>query len=377
MAKPKRVRLSGKARARVIVAKDVIAQLGTSEMIAGDGCYVDVSTRGGKRLFKAKDVKDGLDVRDVLAKRAKSCTVCARGAIFISTIRKFDNLPVSERAVKSVGGYLNALAADHVAVMEYFETKQLLLIEAAYEGWDWKYDYVGRFKEKYPDRTDRLIAIMKNLIANGGTFKPGKRKSQEGRTHRVLTTAMSKDKTPSRRSARVQIAQDVLERLATGKFRAVIGTYVTTIVNGGEITCPLLKDDVGRDLRDVLFTRVTKCHVCVRGAMFLSAVLKFNQMPVTESLVMGSSGGLGSSAIRNERVSDFFDTEELALIEYFFEGWDPNEQRMGMVTLAIKRHREHILRFKRQHRTPKKRLEALMNHIIDNNGKFLPTKLAA
>jgi hypothetical protein len=53
----------------------------------------------------------------------------------------------------------------------FFSVEQLGTLEWAFEGWSH-----GQWKRKYPILADRATAIWKNMIKNGGTFKPNQLK---------------------------------------------------------------------------------------------------------------------------------------------------------------------------------------------------------
>jgi hypothetical protein len=174
-----------KQQARVLIAQDVIQQLEMKKLVALSGTYCKVFKKSTRSLFTESDIEQNRDVRDVLLERAAYCQVCAKGAILIATILRFDQMPVRETFPGSDGsGYdwnLNYVADDG-DYKGYFSRDQLRMIEIAFEGW---YDkiigkdragvevLIGRFPRRVGSGDhDRLIAIMQNIIDNGGTFKP-------------------------------------------------------------------------------------------------------------------------------------------------------------------------------------------------------------
>lgn len=91
------------------------------------------------------------------------CYGCARGALFLSIIRKHNDL--------STGAGLRDCHTVWSDVRwskekEFFDLDQIHKIEMAYEGY--KYD----FYQIYRNPQDRLIAILENIIRNNGTFVP-------------------------------------------------------------------------------------------------------------------------------------------------------------------------------------------------------------
>jgi hypothetical protein len=186
MAKKQPVKLDKipKAEARVLIAKDVIKQLKAKKLRALSGTYVRVRQNRGGKLFRDQDVEDGLDVRDVLRQRAKQCDVCAKGAILIATIMKFDNMPVMPEFLSSDAFDVLGMVACGNRYDGFFSQGQLDQIERAFENPELD-DCVtlNPLMVKYPRGKrdgdhNRLIAIMENIIDNGGTFKPAKLSKQ-------------------------------------------------------------------------------------------------------------------------------------------------------------------------------------------------------
>jgi len=82
------------------------------------------------------------------------------------------------------------LSVDCLGLNKIFSKKQLQLIEVYFEkgdGWFGEAGYTGNyigedsrhveyFNEAYPDDDERLVEIMKNIVANDGTFVPSKLK---------------------------------------------------------------------------------------------------------------------------------------------------------------------------------------------------------
>jgi hypothetical protein len=167
-----------KAQQRVAIAKDAIAQIRAGAIVAESGVYVRSIGKGGES-FSEKDV--GKDIRDVLKVKFKKCEACAKGALLISTIRKLDNMPV----VKTLAGLSIAYELEDKACWNSYEspfsTSALDLMESAFEGMhrfglygDHKY---RRWYTSVQDDSDRLLAILRNIVANNGTFRPSQLKA--------------------------------------------------------------------------------------------------------------------------------------------------------------------------------------------------------
>jgi hypothetical protein len=156
---------------RKSVASDVINQLNVGKYLAKNMVYVQ---------FNEHAIKDNIKVGDDMKSTLhllEDCTVCAYGSLMLSTIRfknsvNWDYSGLSYGAIsKGDSNYTKPLKA-------LFTADQLKLIEDAFEGWDADIDddedsdssEILRFYYSFDNPTDRMIAIMENLIANNGEF---------------------------------------------------------------------------------------------------------------------------------------------------------------------------------------------------------------
>ena len=178
--KPTRILIQDK---RVAIAKDALLQLKagiyTPETRNG---YVpildDVDFEGianSCEILVGKPAeKVGLkSYLDKLVNKKKPCEVCAKGALFLSSIRKFNNFSIQD-------------AADHNGSISYWASKiaefifgvnNAKLIEAYFECYlpvcsEQEMVKIDKFGAKYPNSVERLEVILKNIIKNKGTFKP-------------------------------------------------------------------------------------------------------------------------------------------------------------------------------------------------------------
>lgn len=170
-----------KAEMRVAVAKDVIAQIKAGRYEVQTGAYFNISERVSdffRGLF-------GLGIKDVGKEQMKDymkeitaepCTVCAKGAAFLSYVKLFNKTPMS-RIFDGDGDFFgDADPTDNG--FDLFGDKAEMM-EAAFEGDDINgvlseaaLEKALDFNARYGDAESRLIAIMKNVIKNNGTFKP-------------------------------------------------------------------------------------------------------------------------------------------------------------------------------------------------------------
>lgn len=191
-----------KKKARIQIAKDVLKLIDTVLNVK-KGTYGNftVLKKGG---FVDKSPEE-IDLRTLLVQVLKQeaefngvgCEVCAKGAVFIAHVLRFDKLNLDD-----VNNFLDdnraaCFVEEKVitkSVSSYFRKKTLDQIEDAFEAYcingpffDSSYDKaLASWQAHYPYAENRLAAIMKNIIRNDGTFKfrevvpPKKRKKSNG-----------------------------------------------------------------------------------------------------------------------------------------------------------------------------------------------------
>ena len=162
-------------RERVLaIAKDVLAHLRL--LSCEEGSYIGV--RSTEKASDAMDklIEKGGDAQPHIDKIARNCDVCALGAAFLSYVRLYDGVSVEDVVPDALIEKMKTV----------FSAEQLMLIEAAFE-LDARPPIVGRlggehlpagsrdavcFGERFDDPKKRLKAIMENIVANDGVFKP-------------------------------------------------------------------------------------------------------------------------------------------------------------------------------------------------------------
>lgn len=164
------------AQRRVAIAKDVLKRIGV-EYVPTSGTYIDARNIINTDLIDEENFADQ-QLQHLMkgGKKPMKCEVCARGALFLSSVFKFDNLKMGEIGCHSpyvaegvLQGHLGLGAWSMISQEEkFFTARQIEMIEFAFES---NVDFI----DKYPDDTDRLIAIMKNIIAHKGRFVMSKR----------------------------------------------------------------------------------------------------------------------------------------------------------------------------------------------------------
>lgn len=198
----------------VKVAKDVIAQLNSGAIQGQCGIYVGdevqtaledtVDTFSEKALDKLQKMAEEefgagvnidadyfnlesveVDLRKVVREAVKphsGCQVCGIGSIFVSKVRMADNTKVTVMTSEIDETLCPGSDIFDSQLFQVFSPAQLDMIESAFEmhectnyGTDYADPKIVRsvlFGQRYNDDSDRLQAIMENIIENKGTFKP-------------------------------------------------------------------------------------------------------------------------------------------------------------------------------------------------------------
>ena len=178
--KPVKLNSLSPTKRRIAIAEDVIAGLRARRLEATPGTYVS-----GNVMIqpdgKDQNFGDGIkscELQEVLATQMKSCEVCAKGAMFIAAVEKFDKVKLVDIHVgdNPLGRFSDDDSiCDHLE--NYFSRAQLDLIEAAFEGDTMDIEVETEecqiamaYQYRYPDHADRMTAIMKNIVMNNGKF---------------------------------------------------------------------------------------------------------------------------------------------------------------------------------------------------------------
>lgn len=153
---------------RMAIAKDVITHVRTERLRPQCGAY----------LLWNDDFRVDVIDKGNAAEVMQHCTVCAKGAMVLTRIDRFNSL-----TLPASGRIFNADCVE--SLDDIFDEWQLELIEAAFEcaaQRDLEYEELLEvaaemqaavaFGELHETPTDRLVAIMQNIIDNNGTFSP-------------------------------------------------------------------------------------------------------------------------------------------------------------------------------------------------------------
>ncbi len=190
---------------RVAIAKDVIAQLEIKRYVPNQGrwcsAYSSIDHMHGVHHPK---FEENTELQPVLNESV--CEVCALGAVFASAVGLYNNWKVTPATSRGRFHYNDI----EIVLENYFDPIQLMAMEIAFEvgdgGSEWRVDDTDDYDvvrddtmqdaadavgyeiddetvetlfdrsmimgSVFPDITERMIAIMRNVIQHNGEFKP-------------------------------------------------------------------------------------------------------------------------------------------------------------------------------------------------------------
>jgi hypothetical protein len=169
---------------RVAIARDVIAQLKAGYLQAKSGTWVQDSKLGTLEDFVEfrNDFNKPMDACEFV-NNANKCSVCSLGAIFMSSFKLFQPKVMLQDGWEAWAIFEEL---DQSPLAKYFPVETLGMIEACFEGADGVHDAGTRegiaaaYEKSFKDPTNRLNAIMANIIRNEGQFKPEQDLTKEG-----------------------------------------------------------------------------------------------------------------------------------------------------------------------------------------------------
>ena len=168
------------AQQRIAIAKDVIASVRSGQYEASPGTYFST--------FGIPDDAVGKELQTFL-KKGVECNVCVLGACFASKVKIANNYKLRSHA-----DFRGEVDFDRIndearfKLGSVFPVRHRDLMESAFEQSDMHesddsadYDRIQEaieFGNRYADPAERMIAIMTNIIHNGGTFEPNEAKDK-------------------------------------------------------------------------------------------------------------------------------------------------------------------------------------------------------
>jgi hypothetical protein len=194
------------AEKRVLIAKDVLEQLRKGKFKPERSVFVDSYLFDEDNLDKNKDKS----LQHALLEKNANCECCAQGALFLSCTLYNNKVQLSDFSYDDDGKYISSNIGRAIyhnfkitnGLNRIFTRRQLVLIEIAFErgagffNWDKSsqlkipvtlVEKAIEFCNKYyirenhrvsdgfqadKNQKDAMVAIMKNIIKNNGTFIP-------------------------------------------------------------------------------------------------------------------------------------------------------------------------------------------------------------
>ena len=165
------------AEKRVQIAQDVLDAIEQHTLLATKGTMFSSSL--WSRLQAMKKTCPEAEVQTVLEEQ-ETCAVCAKGALFVAAITRYDNFKCRDVPPNSFygGAQQNQLAVQGLS--PFFSKEQLNEIEIAFEGAVAYYlkDYSDpiqlakllNFNDVSASPHERMRKIMQNIVDNKGTF---------------------------------------------------------------------------------------------------------------------------------------------------------------------------------------------------------------
>lgn len=160
---------------RARIAADVLAQIEAKKILVRSGTFLGLfSEYYGLEGPASSETRSAVEFR-----KNNKCYTCALGSMFCSLVESGLEKDVSAISAVSENTVYDALG-------KYFSNTELADIETSFEGDVWerraeatvvtgeyweKKQMAGWLKAKYPDDTNRLVAIMSNIVKNRGRIK--------------------------------------------------------------------------------------------------------------------------------------------------------------------------------------------------------------
>lgn len=153
---------------RVAIAKDALVRIELELVKPMHGYFIENPYR---LKYRGGDLKTILNTCDI------ECDCCAKGTLFISVVGKSNSFHTSQ--LNSYTQDSNRDYSDeHLKLKEFFDIKQLDLIETAFEGESYlekiskeEVEKAIAWKKKQKVGAKRLLQrILRNIIKNKGTF---------------------------------------------------------------------------------------------------------------------------------------------------------------------------------------------------------------
>lgn len=155
---------------------------------------------------------------------------------------------------------------------------------------------------------------------------------------------------------RVMIAKDVLRAIRARRVRPTTGVYIRS---RGLFETNIAYSNPEGSVQDLLPTLPT-CEVCAKGAIFACTVLRQNQVE-NRALANPDAQGLFDDDNLSQHLRGVFSPSQLARIENEFECRRICSKGPYAV-MGLQRFR------------PRRRMEEIMQNIVDHGGTFMPKR---
>lgn len=167
---------------------------------------------------------------------------------------------------------------------------------------------------------------------------------------------------------RIEIAKDVIAKLKNLDIYARRGDYVFGLID--YTNCELPTGQIQAYLKDRQI-----CEACALGSLFVSLVLKENEITFNE--LRDSNAIIGGQVLGKKirsYLEKYFSLKQLVMIECAFEGWgkDSCELPTCIKFVLEQGELEKCYSFYLNYDSPNSILLAIMQNIIDNKGIFIP-----
>lgn len=177
-----RFRNATEAQKRVMIAKDALLQVKAKKMHVMRGIYLGgraLDRLYGRLAQRLKDWRLPVKEEDIFGtKPEEACSCCAKGALFLSKLRLAGATAEESKYCSSSIGEGVEWPRDNYNLIEWaFETAASPVDQE-----HWKNQVrmnptnagilAKLFGSKHAKDSDRLIAILENIIENGGLFEP-------------------------------------------------------------------------------------------------------------------------------------------------------------------------------------------------------------
>ena len=175
-----------KAEKRVTIAEDCITRINIDQIKPKQGLFISqIDFYGRFNGFDEHCEMDYMseydnDVKEIINSSPITCSACVKGALFLSYVGRVNN-------VRKINNSVSILDSEHQKLLELFSSRQLAMIEYAFEGYQFLYvdengnkiifsdeelNKLTNFYLKNASNVEAMIAICENIIENKGEFIP-------------------------------------------------------------------------------------------------------------------------------------------------------------------------------------------------------------